>query len=303
MTTIDPAAAPRGSAAVQPSGPPCEPADQPAIVRLSRRPPILFYAALSWVLLVVVLAALASALPLPDPAQPIGQLRAGSDPSWAGLLGTDGLGRSVLARMIFGARVSLVIGTVAGLGAFVIGTAAGLVAGFYRGPVDTVISYLADALLAFPPLVLLLAMSSVLQPSVTTLLIALAVLMTPTFLRLARANTMSWATREFVQAATNLGARPSRLMVREVLPNLLPALASYLPIVVATLIIAEGSLSFLGLGIPSPTPSWGGMINDGREYIATNPALVFYPAAAIFLTVFALNVLGDRLRARFSHSR
>jgi peptide/nickel transport system permease protein len=255
--------------------------------------------AAGWLALVVVSAVLASLLPLPDYGTPVGMPRSAPDLTLGGLLGYDGLGRSVLSRLVYGAQVSLVVGVVSGLIGFVVGTVLGLLAGFLRGLADTVISFVADGLLAFPPLVLLLAMASVLQPSVPTLIWALSTLVVPTFTRLARANTMRWANREFVAAATNMGASALRLMGREILPNLLPSLAAYLPIVIASLIVAEGSLSFLGLGIPPPTPSWGGMINDGKESISTHPMIVFVPAAAIFLTVFALNVVGDRLRARF----
>jgi peptide/nickel transport system permease protein len=252
-----------------------------------------------WLVLVVLCALLAPILPLPDYGTPVGMPRSGPNLGFGGLLGLDGLGRSMLSRVVYGAQVSLLVGAVSGLIGFVVGTVLGLIAGFARGPADTVISFVADGLLAFPPLILLLALASVLRPSTTTLITALSVLVVPTFIRLARANTLRWASREFVSAATNMGAGPLRLMGREILPNLLPSLAAYLPIVIAALIVAEGSLSFLGLGIPPPTPSWGGMINDGKDYIATYPAVVFVPAAAIFLTVFALNVVGDHWRERF----
>jgi peptide/nickel transport system permease protein len=159
-----------------------------------------------------------------------------------------------------------------------------------------------DALLAFPPLVLLLAISSILRPSFGTLLFGLTVLVIPTFARLARANTLNWASREFVLAARNMGASRLRIAFREILPNLAPPILAYLPTVVAALIVAEGSLSFLGLGLPSPTPSWGSMIADGKDFLRTDPDLVLIPAATIFLTIFALNQVGDRARARFDRT-
>lgn len=264
---------------------------------------VLFGVAVGWLGLVVCCALLAPVLPLPDYSVPIGAPRTEPSLSWATLLGTDGLGRSTLSRLVHGAQASLLVGVVATLCAFVVGGLLGLLAGFVRGRADTVISYVTDTLLAFPPLILLLAVASVLRPSLQTLLVALSLLVVPIFVRLARANTLRWATREFVQAATNMGAGPVRLMGREILPNLLPSLAAYLPVVVASLIVAEGSLSFLGLGIPPPIPSWGGMISDGRDYLSTAPLVVFMPAAVIFLTVFSLNVVGDRLRTRFGDPR
>jgi peptide/nickel transport system permease protein len=208
----------------------------------------------------------------------------------------------VLSRIAYGGRVSLLIGAVAGTIAIVTGTLLGLIAGYFRGIVDTVIMYITDAMLAFPPLVLLLAISSILQPSFTTLLFGLTVLVTPTFVRLARANTLNWASREFVLAAQNMGAGRMRIAFREVLPNVVPSVLAYFPTVVAALIVAEGSLSFLGLGIPSPTPSWGGMISDGKDFIREQPLLVLIPAVVIFLAVFALNQCGDYARAKFDRS-
>lgn len=271
----------------------------PAVPEVRRRHSVLFGIAAAWLGVIVVAAVFAPLLPIQEYEVPIGPPRAAPDGTLGGLLGTDGLGRSMLSRVVYGARVSLVVGVVAALSGFVVGSALGLLAGYLRGWVDSVLSYLADALLAFPPLILLLALASALQPSITTLLVALAVLVVPTFMRLARAGTLRWSSYDFVRAATNIGAGPMRVMCRELLPNLLPSVLAYLPVVIASLIVAEGSLSFLGLGIPPPMPSWGGLINDGTEYLATDPLVVLVPAAAIFLTVFALNVVGDRLRSAY----
>jgi peptide/nickel transport system permease protein len=276
------------------------PREFPKLPDVRRRRPWLVALGAAWLVLVVLAAVLAPVLPLPAYGLPVGPPRGTPELTLQGLAGYDGLGRSVLSRLVYGAQVSLIVGVLSALTGFAVGAVLGLLGGYLRGPVDTVVSFVADGLLAFPPLVLLLAMASVLQPSTTTLVVALSLLMVPTFTRLARANTLRWANREFVTAAANMGAGPVRLMGREILPNLLPSLAAYLPIVIAALIVAEGSLSFLGLGIPPPTPSWGGMINDGKEYIARYPMIVFAPAATIFLTVFALNVVGDHLRTRFA---
>ncbi len=270
---------------------------EPVVPTVRRRPSILLWASVGWLALVILLVFFSGLLSLPKYGIPAGFPRSGPTLSLDGLLGYDHVGRSVLSRAVHGSRVSLVVGALSSIAAMVIGTLLGLIAGFYRGWVDAVVMYVTDALLAFPPLVLLLALSSVLRPSYTTLLLGLTTVVIPTFVRLARANTLTWATREFVLAATNLGTGRMRIALREVLPNILPPVLAYLPTVLAALIVAEGSLSFLGMGVPSPTPSWGGMIADGKNYLYDAPLLVLIPAVIIFCTVFVLNQCGDHLRA------
>ncbi|WP_034508598.1 ABC transporter permease [Blastococcus sp. URHD0036] len=258
----------------------------------------------SWLVLVVVLAALVPLLPVSDFDVAAGPPR--TPPGFGNgldlLLGTDNFGRSELSRILYGARVSLVVGLVAGTVAFVIGTFLGLLAGYFGRWVDAVITYVTDALLAFPPLILLLSISAVTKPSLFTLTVGLTILVIPSFVRLSRANTISWRSREFVRAARNMGATSPRIIRREILPNVLPTVASYLPLVIASLIVAEGSLSFLGLGIPAPTPSWGGMIAAGKDSLDDAAYLVLVPSVVVFLTVFALNQIGDSLRARFDRT-
>ncbi|QHE67628.1 Putative glutathione transporter, permease component [Rhodococcus sp. WAY2] len=275
----------------------------PAVPVIRKRRSLLVYLSVLWLVVLIAAALLAGVLPLAPFATPVGAPRL--NPQFGSLdllLGTDTLGRSMLSRIIYGARVSLVVGTVAGLVGFGIGSLIGLFAGYFGKRLDAGVSLVADAMLAFPPLILLLALASILEPSVPTILLGLTLLVIPAFIRLSRANTMSWASREFVRAARNIGAGNFRILFREILPNLLAPLAAYLPIVMAALIVAEGSLSFLGLGIPPPQPSWGGMINDGKDAIATSPHLVFVPALVIFFTVFALNQVGDHLRTKFDRT-
>lgn len=256
-----------------------------------------------WLAIIILLATFAWVLPLAPYDAPVGSPRTPPKPGDLDLLlGTDKAGRSILARTIWGAQISLVVGTVAGLSGAFLGTVLGLIAGYYRKKVDWVITLVADVLLAFPVLILLLAITAIFSPSIPTLVIGLTVASIPTFMRLARASTMSWASREFVRAAKNMGAGDFRILTREILPNLLPTLSSFLPIVVAGLIVAEGSLSFLGLGVPPPTPSWGGMINGASEVLQRAPHIVFVPAIALFLTVFSLNQVGDHLRGKFDRS-
>lgn len=277
--------------------------DLPKVPAAKKARSVLVYLSIVWLVLIIGAAIFASVLPLAPYSVPVGPPRTPPNlDSLDTLLGTDTLGRSILSRVVYGAQVSLVIGAVAGLVGFLVGSFFGMIAGYFGKRVDAVISLLADAMLAFPPLILLLALASILTPSVRTILFGLGLLAIPSFIRLSRANTLAWSSREFVRAAKNMGAGSGRILFREIMPNVLAPLASYMPIVIAALIVAEGSLSFLGLGIPPPQPSWGGMISDGKDAIATSPHLVFVPALVIFFTVFALNQVGDHLRTKYDRT-
>ena len=252
-----------------------------------------------WLVLMGGLALLSPYLPFRDPAEISSEVKLRPGFRWHEPLGTDALGRSQMSRVAEGARVSLSVGLGAMAIGITLGTVLGLVAGYFSGRVDTVLLVLIDALLAFPPLVLLLALVSVLTPSLKNEIIALGFLSVPTFARIARANTLVMVRREFVMASKVMGATHLRVVTREVLPNLIIPIMSYAFLIVAALMIADGSLSFLGLGIPPPTPSWGSMIAAGQPNLQRDPHLVFVPAIFLFLTVFSLNAVGDRARARF----
>ena len=277
--------------------PPARGADPPARVRRPRD--ILVKLAAGWLILIVLLALFASVLPIPAYDLRIDKPALGPSLDLPRLLGTDALGRSTLSRLVYGARVSLAVGFVSVLIGMVVGGTLGLLAGYLRGVFEKIANILTDSLLAYPPLVLLLALTSTMGSSLRSLVISLGLLAVPTFTRLARANTMAFAQREFVTASRALGGRRLRIVFREILPNVVFPVASYAFVMAAVLIVAEGSLSFLGLGIPPPSPSWGGMIAAAKDRLATQPQLVFIPAAAMFLTIFALNVVGDRARRRF----
>ena len=257
-----------------------------------------FWLAVGFVVFMILLAILAPWLPIRDPAardfEAISQT-----PNLDYWLGTDGLGRDLLARVIWGARISLAIGVFAVAIGMAVGGFLGLVAGYFRGALEKIIMALSDAMLAFPPLVLLLAVAVIFRTTMFTLAVALGVLSVPTFARLSRANTLRFAEREFVLAGQAIGAKHGRLLFRHILPNVALPVAAYAFLIIAVVIVAEGSLSFLGLGVSSPSVSWGGMIGDGRADLRMSPHISLIPSIAMFLAVFAFNVIGDRLRMRF----
>jgi peptide/nickel transport system permease protein len=254
---------------------------------------------------IVLAALLAPILPIQDPyALAEGSLLEPSIDHW---FGTDGTGRDVFARVIWGARTSLLVGVSAVLIGLLIGGALGLVAGYFRGKTETVLTTLFDAVLAFPQLVLALSLVAVLASGddVTSgrrmfvLIVALGIVAIPILGRITRANTLVWSQREFVTAARSVGARSSRVVIREVLPNVLPAMFSISLLGIAVAIVAEGGLSLLGVGVQPPTPSWGNIIAEGRNNLAVAPFVIAFPTLFIFFTVLALNFLGDVVRARF----
>ncbi|WP_395708957.1 ABC transporter permease [Reyranella sp.] len=250
---------------------------------------------LGWVALVVFAAITADWLGLPDPAAQELILRR-KPPSAEFLLGTDNLGRDMLSRIIYGARTSLIVGLCAPLLGFLVGGAIGMSAGYFRGKVDLLAVGLIDILLAFPALVLALTFTAYLGQSLFNVTLALGILSIPAAARVSRANTLAWANRDFVLAARTIGASNWRILTHEILPNLLPPMFAFWLVAVSVIIVAEGALSFLGLGIPAPQPSWGGMIADGREALDVAPHTALVPAAVMFATVLSLNFLGDTVR-------
>src|ERR1700761_2023365 len=265
-------------------------------VRRERRLGMLFWAAVGWMILVFAVAILAPVLPLPSPTDmDMLERRAGfSALHW---LGTDGLGRDEFSRLVFGARISLVVGLCAPVIGVTIGGGLGMLAGYFRGRFEALAVGSMDVLLAFPPLILALAVTAYLGQSILNLTCILGVLGIPAFMRVARASTLTLARREFVIAAQALGATHARILLRELLPNVLLPLLAFFLLGVAVTIVVEGALSFLGLGVPPPISSWGSMIGEGRESLEIAPRLAFIPAAAMFLTVLSFNLIGDTMRA------
>jgi peptide/nickel transport system permease protein len=264
--------------------------------RRTRRLGPLFWAAVIWLVFVVAAAALAELLPLPSPTD-MDMLERRAPISALHWFGTDGLGRDELARLVFGARISLTVGLCAPIIGITIGGALGMLAGYFRGRFETLVVGSMDVLLAFPPLILALAVTAYLGQSILNLTAILGVLGIPAFMRVARATTLSLARREFVIAAQALGATHARILLRELLPNVFLPLLAFFLLGVAVTIVVEGALSFLGLGVPPPISSWGSMIGEGRESLEIAPRLAFLPAITMFLTVLCFNLVGDTLRA------
>ncbi len=267
-----------------------------APVRKGRRLGILFWAAIVWVIFVFALAIFATVLPIPDPTT-MDMLERRAPFSAAHWLGTDGLGRDELSRLIYGARISLVVGLCAPMIGITFGGALGMLSGYFRGRFGSFVVGCMDVLLAFPPLIFVLAVIAFVGQSILNLTVILGVLGIPAFMRVARAATLTLSRREFVIAAEALGASHARILLRELLPNVILPLFAFFLLGVAVTIVVEGSLSFLGLGVPPPISSWGSMIGEGRESLDMAPRLAFMPAIAMFLTVLAFNLVGDTLRA------
>lgn len=250
---------------------------------------------LAVILLVTAAAVLAPLISPYDPAlQSWSAVR--KPPSWAHPLGTDEVGRDILARIIFGTRASLAAGLVSVAIALGVGVPLGLLAGYAGGLVDGLISRMTDAMLACPFLILAIALAAFLGPSLSNAMIAIGVTAAPIFIRLTRGQVMAVKAEEFVQAARALGNSHLRIALREILPNVMPQLLVQASLTVATAIIAEASLSFLGLGQQPPAPSWGSMLNAAQRFLVNAPWMALFPGLAIFVTVLSFNLFGDGLR-------
>lgn len=262
--------------------------------------------AIAWLVIVTAAALLAPVLPLDDPNDTIASIARRGPGTDGHILGGDGLGRDLLSRVVWGSRASLLLSVSAVALGLVVGGFLGLVAGYFRGRSDTLLTGVFDVLLSFPQLILALTLVTVFAGAGVSsgrrmlwLILALGIVSIPVLARITRANTLSWSQREFVMAARAMGARNRSIMFGEVLPNVLPAMFSIALLGVAVVIVAEGGLSLLGVGVQLPTPSWGNIIAEGRADLRNSPHIVLVPTIAIFLTVLALNYLGDVVRARF----
>jgi peptide/nickel transport system permease protein len=264
----------------------------------------LFWVCAGWIGLIILVAIFANLLPLPKPDFENFAAPQNAGPGWGHLLGTDDLNRDILSRLLFGSRVSLVVGFGGALIGLVLGGIPAMYSAYRRGRVDTVLNTVSYAVLAFPALVAVIAIGEFWGHQLWKITLVIGVFSAPLIFRVVRASTLSYASRDFVMAAKALGASDRRILARELFPNILPTIISFGLIAVATIIVLEGTLAFLGLSVPPPTPSWGNMLNESASLLSggkgqTNPWLVIFPSAAMFSLLFTLNVVADKLRAYF----
>ncbi len=268
-----------------------------------------FWLSLVWLAVVFLLCGLAPWLPFVDDpgAFPDFSVPSADGPSAAHWFGVNDNGDDIFSQVVNGGRVSLFIAFSVVVLGFVSGGLVGMVAGFFRGRIDRVISAVIDILLAFPALVLALAMIAIfasdgttVRPNLPVVVGALSILSIAPLARITRGITLSFAEREFVTAARTLGARNSRILRREILPNVIPPMAVFSLTVIAVVIVAEGALAFLGLSVGAPSPTWGKLINEGRPRLEQSGHIAFFPAGVMFLTILALNYVGDVLQSRFT---
>ena len=262
--------------------------------RVGRRRP----AALVGAAIVALFVLMAAGAPWLAPHDPIrtdwAKIR--KAPSWAHPFGTDDLGRDGFSRVVWGARISMQAGVFSILLAMALGVPVGLVAGYYRGALDQVIMRLTDAWLAFPFLILAIGLVTILGPSLTNATLAIGLGATPTYIRLTRGLVLSTKEEDYVQGARALGAGDLRVMARHILPNVASAILVQATVAIPTAIIAEAVLSFLGLGVQPPSPSWGTMLNAAQQFLEQAPWMAYWPGLAIFLLALSFNLAGDGLR-------
>lgn len=264
-----------------------------------KRREVALWLSIFWVGLVLFCALTASWLPLQDELDSNIANKLSRPGENGFLLGSDGLGRDILARVIHGSRVSVIISVVAVFIGIVGGGLLGMLVGMIRGRFERTVMFFNDIALAFPALVLLLGLLAYVGQSLMVITVTIGLLSIPRYTRVARANTLSLAEREFVIAARALGARGHRVLLREIAPNVMIPLAAFGLLSIGVVIVLEGSLSFLGLSVPQPTPSWGSMIAEGKRHLNGAPHVALIPSIVMFLTVLSVNFVGDHARARF----
>lgn len=245
--------------------------------------------------LIVFLALFGPWIAPADPLFPSPLIRL-EGPSAEHLFGTDSLGRDILSRVIFGARISLMIGIISVTISLIPGTILGLLSGYFGKRVDSIIMRCMDMLLAFPAILLAIFITAILEPNLTNTMVAVGIVYIPHYARIVRAGVLSLKERLFVQAVSHLGGSHTRILFRHVLPNCLPPIIVYATLGMGTAVLQAAALGFLGLGAQPPSPEWGAMLSEGRQYIQLAPHVAAFPGAAILILVLGFNLFGDGLR-------
>lgn len=261
------------------------------------RPRIILVACCIWLGIVVLAAIFANVLPIANPTVIVGNINIGPNLSHE-FLGTDEIGRSMISRLVYGARISFEISILVNVVAAVVGGGIGLLSAYFKGTVTFVADTIANTILSIPGLLLLLAIVAVFHPTILVLVLAIAFLYLPGYMRITRANALTQMQQEYIVAARGLGARPHRIILHELLPNTALALVTFGALTVPGAMLTEGSLSYLGFGVQLPTPSWGQMIAQGQESLTFAPWGAIIPCIVFAVTVFTLYTVGDWLRAK-----
>jgi peptide/nickel transport system permease protein len=245
--------------------------------------------------LVLLVGIIGPALAPYDPLKPapLERLQGSSEKHW---FGTDSLGRDIFSRVIYGARISILIGLISVSISLVPGTFLGLVAGYFGGRIDSLIMRLMDMLLAFPAILLAIFITAILEPNLTNTMVAVGIVYIPHYARIVRSSVLSLKEQLFVQAISHLGGSHSRILARHILPNTMPPIIVYATLGMGTAVLQAAALGFLGLGAQPPQPEWGAMLSEGRQYIQIAPHVAAFPGAAILVLVLGFNLFGDGLR-------
>jgi len=251
---------------------------------------------LTVIILICLMAIFADYVAPYDPVEDIFRGMRGVEPSWEHPLGFDHLGRDLLSRVIYGSRVALIVGIASTIITVVIGILVGAISGYFGGWIDTLLSRLVDTLMAFPIIALLVVLAAVLSPGLWTTVVVIGITTWARYARVVRADVLSLREQDFVQAARALGASNLRIIIRHVVPNVLTPVIVLASLGIGSIIILEAALSFLGLGVRPPTPSWGGTLADGRAFITRFPHISVFPGLMIVITVLAFNFIGDGVR-------
>jgi len=252
-------------------------------------------AGLALIVLIVLVALVGPRLAPQDPLAPAPLIRL-QEPSTQHLFGTDSLGRDIFSRVIFGARISLTIGIISVAISLIPGTVLGLLAGYFGKAIDSIIMRLMDMLLAFPAILLAIFITAILEPNLTNTMIAVGIVYIPHYARIVRSSVLRLKEQLFVQAVGHLGGSHSRIIFKHILPNCLPPIIVYATLGMGTAVLQAAALGFLGLGAQPPSPEWGAMLSEGRQYIQLAPHVAAFPGLAILILVLGFNLFGDGLR-------